>query len=51
VSSKRKDDDSDEVEQFAKITKVHFINESLQVIGESLIKKKRLGKGKYPTSK
>jgi hypothetical protein len=27
------------------------LNESLQSIGESSIKKKRLGEGKYPTSK
>jgi hypothetical protein len=27
------------------------LNESLQSIGESPIKKKRLGDGKYPTSK
>jgi hypothetical protein len=27
------------------------LNESLQLIGESLIKKERLSEGKYPTSK
>jgi hypothetical protein len=27
------------------------LNESLQSIGESPIKKKRMGEGKYPTSK
>lgn len=51
ASSKQKDDDSDEVEQFAKISTIHSINESLQVIGESPVKKKRQGKGKYPASK
>jgi hypothetical protein len=37
--------------QFAKITAMQSLNENLQSIGESPIKKKRLGKGKYPTSK
>jgi hypothetical protein len=47
ASNKQKDDDSDsnETEQFAKITAMQSLNESLQSIGESL------GKGKYPTSK
>jgi hypothetical protein len=51
ASNKQKDDDSDEIEQFAKITAMQSLNESLQSIGESPIKKKRLGEGKYPTSK
>jgi hypothetical protein len=51
ASNKQKDDDSDEIEQFAKITAVQSLNESLQSVGESLIKKKRLGEGEYPTSK
>jgi hypothetical protein len=33
------------------ITAMQSLNESLQSIGESPIKKKRLGEGKYPTSK
>jgi hypothetical protein len=45
------DDDSDKIEQFAKITAMQSLNESLQSIGEAPIKKKRLGKCKYPTSK
>jgi hypothetical protein len=45
------DSDSDEIEQFAKITAMQSLNESLQSIGESSIKKKRLSECKYPTSK
>jgi hypothetical protein len=45
------DSDSNEIEQFAKITVIQYLNESLQSIGESPIKMKRLGKGKYLTSK
>jgi hypothetical protein len=55
ASNKQKDDDSDsdsyEIEQFAKITAMQSLNESLQSIGESPIEKKRLGESKYPTSK
>jgi hypothetical protein len=51
ASNKEKDDYSDEIEQFARIPAVQSLNESLQSIGESPIKKKRLGEGKYPTSK
>jgi hypothetical protein len=49
--TKQKDDDSDEIEQFDKITAMQSLNESLQLIGESPIRKKRLSEGKYPTSK
>jgi hypothetical protein len=45
------DSDSDEIEQFAKITVMQSLNESLQSIGESTVKKKRLGEGEYPTRK
>jgi hypothetical protein len=41
----------DDIEQFAEISAMQSVNESLKSIGESLIKKKGLGKGKYPTSK
>jgi hypothetical protein len=53
ASNKQEDDDSnsDKTEQFAKITAMQSLNESLPSIGESPIKKKRLGEGKYPTSK
>jgi hypothetical protein len=55
ASTKQKDydndNDSDEIEQFAKITAVQSLNKSLQPIGESPIKKKRLCEGMYPTSK
>jgi hypothetical protein len=53
ASNKQKDDDSDsnEIEQFAKITAMQSLNESLRSIGESSIKKKRLGEGKFPTSR
>jgi hypothetical protein len=53
ASYKQDDDDSDsnKIEQFAKITAIQSLNESLQSIGESPIKKKRLGKDKFPTSK
>jgi hypothetical protein len=53
ASNKRKDDDTDsnEIKQFAKITSMKSLNLSLQSIGELPIKKKRLGEGKYPTSK
>jgi hypothetical protein len=53
ASNKQKYDESDsnEIEQFAKITAMQSLNESSQLIGESPIKKKRLGEGKYPTSK
>jgi hypothetical protein len=52
ASNKKDDDsDSDEIEQFAKIIAMQSLNESLQSIGESPIKKKRLGEGKYPTRK
>jgi hypothetical protein len=56
ASTKPKYDDSDsavtdEIEQFAKITAMQSLNESLQSIGESPIKKKRLGEGNYPTRK
>jgi hypothetical protein len=43
ISDKQRDGDSDKTEQFAMITA------SLQSIGESPTKMKRLGKGKYPT--
>jgi hypothetical protein len=49
ASTKQKDDDSDEIKQFAKIAAMQSLNESFQSIGESPIKKKRLGEGKYPT--
>jgi hypothetical protein len=51
ASTKQKDDDSDsdEIEQFAKITAMQSLNESLQSIGKSPIN--RLGEGKYPTRK
>jgi hypothetical protein len=42
---------SDNSEQFVKITATQSVNESFQSIGKSPIKKKGLGKGKYPTSK
>jgi hypothetical protein len=48
---KKKDDDSDEIEQFSKIIAIQSLNESLLSIGESPIKKKRIGKGKYTTRK
>jgi hypothetical protein len=51
ASNKQKDYDSVEIEQFAKITAMQSLNESLQSIGESLVKKKRLGEGEYPTRK
>jgi hypothetical protein len=53
ASNKQENDDSDrnETEQFAKIIAMQSLNESFQSIGESPIKKKRLGEGKYPTSK
>jgi hypothetical protein len=51
VSTKQNDDDSDEIEQFAKVIAMQSLNESLQLIGESPIKEKRHGKGKYPTRK
>jgi hypothetical protein len=54
ASNEQKDDDSDsdEIEQFAKITAMQSLNESLPSIDESPIKKERLGEeGKYPTSK
>jgi hypothetical protein len=52
ASNKQKDDnESNEIQQFAKITAVQSLNKSMQSIGESPIKKKRLGEGKYPTSK
>jgi hypothetical protein len=52
-STKQKDNDSnsDEIEQSVKITAMQSLNESLQSIGESPIKKKRVGEGKYPTRK
>jgi hypothetical protein len=48
ASGKQKDNDSDmnEIEHFAKITALQSLNESLQSIGESSIKKKRLSVGK-----
>jgi hypothetical protein len=55
ASNKQKDDendsDSDEIEQFAKITAMQSLNKCLQLIGKLPIKKKRLGEGKYPTRK
>jgi hypothetical protein len=55
ASTKQKEDDSDsdsdEIKQFAKITVIQSLIESLQSIGESPIKKKRLSEGKYPTRK
>jgi hypothetical protein len=53
ASTKQKDDDgdTDEIEQFAKITAMQSLDESLQSFDESPIKKKRLGEGKYPTRK
>jgi hypothetical protein len=53
ASNKQKDDDSDsdKTEQFARITAMQSLNESLQSTGESPIKKKRLGEGKYLTTK
>jgi hypothetical protein len=53
ASNKQKDDgsDSNEIEQFAKITAMQSLHKSLQSTGESPIKQKRLGEGKYPTSK
>jgi hypothetical protein len=38
------DSDNDAIEQFAKITVIQSLNENLQSIGESPIKKKRLGR-------
>lgn len=43
--------DSDETDQFAKITPVQSLTESLQSFGWSPIKKKRLVKGKYRAGK
>jgi hypothetical protein len=53
ASTKQNDDesDSDEIQQFAKITAMQSLNESFQSSGESPIKKKRLDEGKYPTRK
>jgi hypothetical protein len=48
------DSDSDKIEQFSKITVMLSLNESLQSIGESPIKKDKrqeIGKGEYCTSK
>jgi hypothetical protein len=42
--------DSDDSEQFIKIIAMQPIIESLQSVGEPLIKKTRLVKGKYPIS-
>jgi hypothetical protein len=42
---------SDDSEQFVKFTAMRSANESLQSVGESHIKRKGLGKGRYPTSK
>jgi hypothetical protein len=39
------DSDNNDIEQFAKITAMQSLNESLQSIGESPIKNKRLGEG------
>jgi hypothetical protein len=51
LNKKGDNSDSDKIEQFAKVTATQFLNESLQSIGESPIKRKRLGEGKYPTRK
>jgi hypothetical protein len=51
ASNKQKDDDSDKIEQFARIAAMQSLKESLQLIGESPTRKRRLGEGKYPTSK
>jgi hypothetical protein len=51
LNKKDDDSDSDEIEQFAKITAMQSLNESLRSTGESPTKKKRLGEGKYPTRK
>jgi hypothetical protein len=47
ASTKQKDDgsDSDEIEQFAKITAMQSLNESLQSIGESPVKKEKTRRG------
>jgi hypothetical protein len=47
ASNKQKDDDSDsnEIEQFAEITAMQSLNESLQSIGESPIKKEKTRQG------
>jgi hypothetical protein len=45
------DGDRDEMEKFAKFITNKSLNKSLQSIGKSLIKKKRLGEGRHPTSK
>lgn len=44
--NKQKDDisDSDKIEQFDKITVMQSLDQTLQLIGESPIKKKKLGK-------
>jgi hypothetical protein len=49
-STKQKDNDSnsDEIEQSAKITAMQYLNESLQSIGESPIKKKKSRRGQVP---
>jgi hypothetical protein len=45
------DTDSDRTEQFAKITALQSLNSSLKLTDVSSIKKKRLCKGTYSTSK
>jgi hypothetical protein len=51
--NKQKDDisDSDRIERFDKITVMQSLDQTLQLIGESPFKKKKLGKVKYPASK
>jgi hypothetical protein len=51
--NKQKDDDSNKIEEFAKMTAMQSLNDCLQLIGESPThqKEKKLGNGKYPTRK
>lgn len=42
ASNKRRDYDSDKMKQFAEITGMLSLNESLQLIGESPIRKRRV---------
>jgi hypothetical protein len=51
ASNKQKDHDSDKIDHFAKITAMQPINESLQSVDESPLKKKGLGEGKCHKSK
>jgi hypothetical protein len=51
VNKNENDIDNNEIGQLAKNTEMQSLNESLQLISESDIKKKRLGESKYLISK